>query len=165
MSGSAWDVLKRKAVFLLCVRILLPVDLAQKHGKRTDPQAAVAVELPVNHAGLTALGVLCKRLHEIIIAFEMAVDPPDLKLLHTASPLSHKCPAGRFERPAGFRFYFASLFLSKKYSFVSFATTPDRANRAIKFGIAMRPLNVSAMSHTTSSDATAPTTTTMMNRT
>ena len=159
MSGSAWDVLKRKAVFLLCVRILLPVDLAQKHGKRTDPQAAVAVELPVN------LGVLCKRLHEIIVALEMAVDPPNLKLLHTASPLLHKCPADRFDRPAGVRFYFASLFLSKKYSFVSFATTPDRANRAIKFGIAMRPLNVSAMSHTTSSDATAPTTTTMMNRT
>ena len=48
---------------------------------------------------------------------------------------------------------------------VSFATTPDRANRAIKFGIAMRPLNVSAISHTTSRDATAPITTTMMNTT
>ena len=165
MSGSAWDVLKREAVFLFRIGIFLPVDLAQKHFERTDSQTAVAVELSVDHTGLTALGVLCKRLHEIIIAFEMAVDPPDLKLLHTASPLSYKCPAGRFERPAGVQFYFFSLSLSKKYSFVSFATTPDRANRAMKFGIAMRPLNVSAMSHTTSSDATAPTTTTMMNRT
>ena len=62
-------------------------------------------------------------------------------------------------------FYCFSLVLSAKYSFVSFATTPERAKRAMKFGMAMRPLKVSAMSHTTSSEATAPTTTMMMNRT
>ena len=62
-------------------------------------------------------------------------------------------------------FYCFSLVLSAKYSFVSFATMPERAKRAMKFGMAMRPLKVSAMSHTTSSEATAPTTTMMMNRT
>ena len=65
----------------------------------------------------------------------------------------------------GASFYCFSLVLSAKYSFVSFATTPERAKRAMKFGMAMRPLKVSAMSHTTSSEATAPTTTMMMNRT
>ena len=70
-------------------------------------------------------------------------------------------PCGR----AGASFYCFSLVLSAKYSFVSFATTPERAKRAMKFGMAMRPLKVSAMSHTTSSEATAPTTTMMMNRT
>ena len=68
-------------------------------------------------------------------------------------------------RRAGASFYCFSLVLSAKYSFVSFATTPERAKRAMKFGMAMRPLKVSAMSHTTSSEATAPTTTMMMNRT
>ena len=41
------DVLKREAVFLFRIGIFLPVDLAQKHFERTDPQTAVAVELPV----------------------------------------------------------------------------------------------------------------------
>ena len=53
----------------------------------------------------------------------------------------------------------------KKYSFVSLATTPDRANTAMKFGMAMSPLKVSAMSHTTSIDETEPITTTMMKAT
>ena len=55
MSGGAWDVLKREAVFLFRIGIFLPVDLAQKHFERTDPQTAAAVELSVDHAGLACL--------------------------------------------------------------------------------------------------------------
>ena len=87
--------------------------------------------------------------------------------LRLTAPLEGE-PCGEKSPPrgcAGASFYCFSLVLSAKYSFVSFATTPERAKRAMKFGMAMRPLKVSAMSHTTSSEATAPTTTMMMNRT
>ena len=62
----------------------------------------------------------------------------------------------------GFQSYFLTLSTLAKYSFVSFATVPDRANRAIKLGIAIRPLKVSATSQTTSKDVMAPMTTTGM---
>lgn len=51
----------------------------------------------------------------------------------------------------------------EKYSRVSFATTPDRAKSATKFGIAIRPLKVSAMSQTKSTGCVAPTTTASTN--
>ena len=74
--------------------------------------------------------------------------------------------SARLRMQAGtFNFYFSFDLSLKKYSFVSFATAPDSANSAMKFGMAIRPLNVSAMSHTTSSDATAPITITTMNAT
>ena len=51
----------------------------------------------------------------------------------------------RRSKPSGV-FFQLKRVLSRKYSFVSFATTPDRANRATKLGIAIRPLKVSAKS-------------------
>ena len=88
MTGGAWNILKCEAIFLLCVGIFLPVNLAQKHGKWTRPQAAISLKLPVNYAGFPTLRVLRKRLYKIVITFEMTVDPPDLKLLHAASLFS-----------------------------------------------------------------------------
>ena len=51
----------------------------------------------------------------------------------------------------------------RKYSFVTLNTTGLSAKSAIKFGIAMRPLSVSAMFQTKSSEETLPTTITRMN--
>ena len=56
-------------------------------------------------------------------------------------------------------FYFAfSLSTSAKCSLVSLITTGESANNAMKFGIAIRPLKVSAISHTASIGLTQPTT-------
>ena len=55
-------------------------------------------------------------------------------------------------------FFFERSF--EKCSRVSLATTPESAKSATKFGIAIRPLSVSATSHTASIDATEPITTT-----
>ena len=43
-----------------------------------------------------------------------------------------------------------------KYSFVSFTTVPESRNKAIRLGIAIRPLNVSAMLHISPRLAVAP---------
>lgn len=43
-----------------------------------------------------------------------------------------------------------------KYSFTSFTTTPDRRNTAIRFGIAIRPLKVSAIFHKSPRSTVAP---------
>lgn len=59
---------------------------------------------------------------------------------------------------AGDYFFSLSFFTLSKYSLVILMTTGDRANRAMKFGAAIRPLRVSAISHTTSMEAIAPTT-------
>ena len=59
---------------------------------------------------------------------------------------------------AVFRIYFCRGVVFPKYSFVSFATTPDSANNAIKLGMAIKPLKVSARSHATSREVVAPTT-------
>ena len=55
--------------------------------------------------------------------------------------------------------YFSYFLLgtSEKCRFVSLTTTPDRANRAIRLGMAMRPLRVSAMAQARSSFMVAPT--------
>ena len=49
------------------------------------------------------------------------------------------------------------------WSFVSLMTTPDRPRTAMRFGIAMRPLSVSAISQTMLSFSVAPITTAMTN--
>lgn len=82
MPGAAGDVQKLKAVFLLHVRVFLTVDLAQKHGKRTKPQAAVAIELAVDNIGLSGLGILCNGLDQIVVALKMAVNTSKLDLTH-----------------------------------------------------------------------------------
>ena len=46
---------------------------------------------------------------------------------------------------------------SEKYSFVTLATTPERIRRAIRFGIAIKPFKVSAISHMSVPEPTAPT--------
>ena len=51
---------------------------------------------------------------------------------------------------------------SEKCRLVSLTTTPDRATRAIRLGMAMRPLRVSAMAQARSSYMVAPTKMTMM---
>ena len=51
---------------------------------------------------------------------------------------------------------------SEKCRLVSLTTTPDRATRAIRLGMAMRPLRVSAMAQARSSFMVAPTKMTMM---
>ena len=45
-------------------------------------------------------------------------------------------------------FYFSMCFFAAKKLFVSFTTTPLKANSAIIFGIAIRPLKISAIVHT-----------------
>ena len=50
---------------------------------------------------------------------------------------------------------------SEKCSFVSFATMPESTNRPTKFGIAIRPLKVSAMFQTMSIGETQPITMTI----
>ena len=47
-------------------------------------------------------------------------------------------------------FYFSKCRFSAKYCLVSIATTPDRAISAMTFGNAIRPLKISAVSHTAS---------------
>lgn len=55
-------------------------------------------------------------------------------------------------------FYVTTSFpLSSKYSFTSFTTTPDNKNTAIRFGITISPLNVSAMFHISPRFMVAPT--------
>ena len=88
MTGGAWNILKCEAIFLLCVGIFLPVNLAQKLGKWTHPQSAIAVKIPVIYAGFPTLRVLRKRLYNLVITFEMTLDPPDLKLRPAAFLLS-----------------------------------------------------------------------------
>ena len=60
----------------------------------------------------------------------------------------------------------SSIFLASallaKCRFVSRTTTPDKAITAIKFGMAMRPLRVSAMSQARPRSIVAPTTMMMM---
>ena len=43
-----------------------------------------------------------------------------------------------------------------KYSFVNFTTVPERRNTAIKFGIAIKPLQVSEIPQINPRSATAP---------
>lgn len=43
-----------------------------------------------------------------------------------------------------------------KYSFTSFTTVPDKRNRAIKFGIDINPLNVSAILQRSPRSTVAP---------
>ena len=57
-------------------------------------------------------------------------------------------------RPVSGSFYVTT---SSKYSFTSFTTTPDNKNTAIRFGITISPLNVSAMFHISPRFMVAPT--------
>ena len=47
-------------------------------------------------------------------------------------------------------------FFALKYSLVSFTTVPDKRNTAIKFGIDISPLNVSAILHNNPKSTVAP---------
>ena len=64
-----------------------------------------------------------------------------------------------------FRVPYASLPSPAKYSFTSFTTTPDSRKTAIRFGITIRPLNVSAIFHIRPSSIVAPTIATSAYRT
>ena len=137
-----------------------PPEARQKRPRRNEPPQATSLFLcarfflskPQTKFAVWVLSQICDNLSVS---------------LRLTAPLEGE-PCGEKSPPrgcAGASFYCFNLVLSAKNSFVSFATTPERAKRAMKFGMAMRPLKVSAMSHTTSSEATAPTTTMMMNRT
>lgn len=52
--------------------------------------------------------------------------------------------------------YFVNLFSFEKWSFVILTRTDERRATAIKFGIAIRPLNVSAISHTRPTSKVVP---------
>ena len=54
-------------------------------------------------------------------------------------------------------FLYAPFPSPAKYSFTSFTTTPDNRKTAIKFGIAISPLNVSAIFHISPRSIVAPT--------
>ena len=47
-------------------------------------------------------------------------------------------------------------FFAPKYSLVSFITVPDKRNTAIKFGMDISPLNVSAILHNNPKSTVAP---------
>ena len=56
-----------------------------------------------------------------------------------------------------FLFVYAFFPSPAKYSFTCFTTTPDNRKTAIKFGIAISPLNVSAIFHISPRSIVAPT--------
>lgn len=59
----------------------------------------------------------------------------------------------RFRRFSLKKIYFPSV---AKYSFTIFTTVPDNRNTAIRFGIAINPLKVSAILHRSPSSTVAP---------
>ena len=62
--------------------------------------------------------------------------------------------------PSCLRLFLCNYFVfpsPSKYSFTSFTTTPDNKNTAIRFGITISPLNVSAMFHISPRFMVAPT--------
>ena len=73
-------------------------------------------------------------------------------------PGNHSGPRAVHKGNDGNDYFFKAASGLAKCSFVSFATTPDRAKMATKLGTAIRPLKVSARSHTTSMGDTQPTT-------
>lgn len=62
--------------------------------------------------------------------------------------------------PSCLRLFLCNYFVfpsPSKYSFTIFTTTPDNKNTAIRFGITISPLNVSAMFHISPRFMVAPT--------
>ena len=55
-----------------------------------------------------------------------------------------------------FRVPYASFPSLAKYSFTSFTTTPDSRKTAIRFGMDIKPLNVSAILHNSPRSTVAP---------
>ena len=86
---------------------------------------------------------------------KLAVNDNDLYLKITPDSLLIRgyCIAG---------FNYCKLFLSLKNSLVVLKSTGDSKNSAMKFGIAIIPLNVSARFHTASIGLTQPTITIAM---
>ena len=89
--------------------------------------------------------------------------PTCVLLLIDAFPFVYKTSRLRWRRDV---FVYSCLALARstprKYSLVILKITGLSAKSAMKFGIAMRPLSVSAMFQTKSSEETLPTTITMM---
>ena len=63
----AFDFLELKAAALRAVGVFFPVDLAQKHRQRPDPQGAVTVELTIDHIFLACFRVPGDVLDEIVV--------------------------------------------------------------------------------------------------
>ncbi len=64
------------------LRIFFVINFTKKHLCRSYPQATVPVKLSIYHKFFTCFRMFRNIFHQVVIAFEMAIDSFNLKPIH-----------------------------------------------------------------------------------